>query len=510
MKKRILIALMLFLLTSSVYSQTSDFGANGFKWYYTYNTFDPDYVSYSYIVFDRDTTVDGIEARVLCEYVPDNLNRYSLKSENIVYSQDSKVYRYSEDLQRFCLLYDFGKTAGESWQLDEYGVCMLVDSVAQMEIGGELLNVQYAHCTDTALYDSFGNRGIVDGIGSLKCLFPNQVKSYTDGLRCISDTLGNSYHFAGMPDCEYQTGPRYYKSIFGREKTEWWVGYETIGGGRDDEVFTMPHDSFPCQNHMEGPCYRNDPVYVLRSDTVLINGKTYQKVDNLSGYVAMTDCLYIREDTATGEVFRINRYGTEERLTFSMNHEVGDTFVYSDPYYYDLKYVVDSITCYQGRKIIHLATILDGHHRTFGVGFEHYDRIVEGFGPSYGFFGGEMMFSKFFPTSCILFDDTLVYSLYPECGCNPVNCDIVHKDSEWIIPGDIYPNPACDIVNVEIPEIVYGEYNIKVFSMLGTVLYDDNSSDSTYSIDVSQYPDGLYTIVVYYMGVYHVGKFVKI
>ena len=265
------------------------------------------------------------------------------------------------------------------------------------------------------------------------------------------------------------------------------------------------HDSFPCQNHTVGPCYRNDPVYVLRSDTVLINGKTYQKVDNLLfGYYTMTDCLFIREDTATGDVFRTDRYGAEQ-LAFSLNLEVGDTFVYSDPYYYDLEYVVDSITCYQGRKIIHLTTIPDGHHRTFGVGFEHYDRIVEGFGPSYGFWG----LSTFFPTSCILFDDTLVYSLYPECGCNPVNCDIVHKNSEWITPSNIYPNPTCNFVNVDVPETIAGEYNIKVFSMLGTVLYDDNSSDSTYSIDVSQYPDGLYTIVVYYMGVYHVGKFVK-
>ena len=120
-----------------------------------------------------------------------------------------------------------------------------------------------------------------------------------------------------------------------------------------------------------------------------------------------------------------------------------------------------------------------------------------------------MVGATYYPTSCILFDDTLVYSLYPECGCNPVNCDIVHKNSEWITPSNIYPNPTCNFVNVDVPETIAGEYNIKVFSMLGTVLYDDNSSDSTYSIDVSQYPDGLYTIVVYYMGVYHVGKFVK-
>lgn len=499
--------ILLLSVAIGVYSQTPDFGAYGFKWYYTYNTFDPDYVSYSYIVFDHDTTVNGIEAKVLCEYVPDNLNNYSLKSENIVYLHDSKVYRYSEDLQRFCLLYDFDKVAGESWQLDEYGVSMLVDSVAQMEIGGELRNVQYAHCTDTALYDSFGNRGIVDGIGSLKCLFPNQVKSYTDGLRCISDTIGFSFHFANMPDCEYQTGPRYYKSIFGREKTEWWVGYETVGGTSDfDEVFTMPHDSFPCQNHTVGPCYRNDPVYALRSDTILMNGKFYQKIE--IRMMPFYDYFYFREDTATGDVFRFDEYGMEEYLVYTMNYEVGDTFVYSQPHCYELEYVVDSITFYHGRKILHLTN--NTHEwATYGAGFEHYDRVVEGFGPSYGFFGNLTPYI-FLPTSCILFDDTLVYSLYPECGCNPVNCDIVHKNSEWIIPGDIYPNPACDIVNVDIPETVFGEYNIKVFSMLGTVLYDDNSSDSTYSIDVSQYPDGMYSIVIYYMGIYYVGKFVKL
>lgn len=506
--KHLLLYLVLFMYTVCVYSQPYNFGSNGFKWYYTYNTFDPDYVSYSYIVFDHDTTVNGIEAKVLCEYVPDNLNNYSMKREYIVYSTDSKVYNYSSALGTFGLIYDFGKVEGESWEIDEFGVSMLVDSVRQIEIFGELRNIQYAHCTDTALYDSFGNRGIVDGIGSLKCLFPNQVKSYTDGLRCISDTIGFFFHFADMPDCEYQTGPRYYKSIFGKEKTEWWVGYETVGGTSDiDEVFTMPHDSFPCQDHTLGPCYRNDPVYALRSDTVLINEKSYQKI--FMPMMPFYSDFYFREDTATGDVFRYNEYDMEEQLVFTMSHEVGDTFVYSQPYCYDLKYVVDSITYYQGRKIIHLATIPDGHYRTFGARFEHYDRCVEGFGPSYGIFG-DMVPSNLLPTSCILFNDTLVYSLYPECGCNPVNCDIVHKSSEWITPSDIYPNPACDFVNVDIPENVSGEYNIKVFSMLGTVLYDDNSNDSTYSIDVSQYPDGMYTIVVYYMGVYHVGKFVKI
>lgn len=492
-----------------MYSQSYDFGNDGFRWTYTYKTFDPDYISYSYITCDRDTTVDGIEARVLCEYVPDNLNRYSLKSENIVYSQDSKVYRYSEDLQRFCLLYDFGKTAGETWQLDEYGVRMLVDSVAQMEIGGELRNVQYAHCSDTALYDSFGNRGIVDGIGSLKCLFPNQVKSYTDGLRCISDTAGLSYHFADMPDCEYQTGPRYYKSIFGREKTEWWVGYEAVSGNRNDEVFTMPHDSFPCQ--MEGPCYNNSPIYALRSDTVLIDGLSYQKISDLGIYMFMCwyDDIYIREDTATGDVFRVNGLETDEQLAFTMNLEVGDTFVYPDPYYNrEWEYVVDSITCYHGRKIIHLTNNIHVF-AYYGARFEHYDRIIEGFGPSFGFFGGLDLFS-FLPTSCILFDDTLVYSLYPECGCRDIACDMVRNPSEWIAQGDIYPNPACDFVNVEIPETVSGEYNIKVFSMVGTVLFDDNSNDSLYSIDVSQYPDGMYAIIIYYRGKKYVGKFVKI
>lgn len=499
--------ILLLSVAIGVYSQTPDFGTNGFKWYYTYNTFDPNYVSYSYIVFDRDTTINGIEAKVLCEYVPDNLNNYSLKSENIVYSQDSKVYHYSTDLQRFCLLYDFGKVAGESWQLDEYGVSMLVDSVSQMEIGGEQRNIQYVHCTDTALYDSFGNRGIVDGIGSLKCLFPSQVKSYTDGLRCISDTLGNSYHFAGMPDCEYQTGPRYYKSIFGREKTEWWVGYMPIMYVEDDNVYTMPHDTLPCLD-----MYMNTGrVFTLYSDTVLINGKSYQKInyEDLPNVVTYND-LYIREDTATGDVFRLNRYG-EEQLVFSMNLNVGDTFIFpkyiDEQYNYDIEYFVDSVTIHQGRKVIHLRKNSYLYDPFCGVGFADYDRIVEGFGPSYGFFGGFIDSYYYFPTSCIAFSDTLVYSLYPECGCELFV--VGHSSTEMLESCDIYPNPACDFVNVEIPETIAGEYNIKVFSMLGTVLYDDNSSDSTYSIDVSQYPDGLYTIVVYYMGVYHVGKFVK-
>lgn len=499
--------ILLLSLVVSGYSQTPDFGANGFKWYYTYNTFDPDYVSYSYIVFDRDTTVNGIEAKVLCEYVPDNLNRYSLKSENIVYSQDSKVYRYSTDVQRFCLLYDFGKVAGESWLLDEYGVSMYVDSVAQIEIGGELRNVQYAHCTDTALYDSFGNRGIVDGIGSLKCLFPNQVKSYTDGLRCISDTTGFSYHFSYMPDCEYQTGPRYYKSIFGKEKTEWWVGYMPIMYVEDDNVYTMPHDTLPCLD-----MYMNTGrVFTLCSDTVLINGKTYQKINYVYLFSdVISNDLYIREDTTTGDVFRLNRYG-EEQLVFTMNLNVGDTFIFpeyiDEQYNHDIEYFVDSVAIHQGRKVIHLSKNSYLYEPYCGVGFVDYDRIVEGFGPSYGFFGGAIDSYYYFPTSCIAFNDTLVYSLYPECGCELFV--VGHRSTKMLESCNIYPNPACDFVNLEIPETISGEYSIKVFDSIGTVVYDGAGNGSTYTINVSQFSDGMYSIVIYYMGVYHVGKFVK-
>ena len=75
---------------------------------------------------------------------------------------------------------------------------------------------------------------------------------------------------------------------------------------------------------------------------------------------------------------------------------------------------------------------------------------------------------------------------------------------------DIYPNPSCDFVNVEIPEAISGEYSIKVFDSIGTIAYDGTGKDSTYTIDISQFSDGMYTIVIYYMGKNYVGKFVKL
>jgi hypothetical protein len=60
----------------------------------------------------------------------------------------------------------------------------------------------------------------------------------------------------------------------------------------------------------------------------------------------------------------------------------------------------------------------------------------------------------------------------------------------------LYPNPASDMIFVEIPDEVFENSQICIYNILGTKLFSENVDRSVIQIDVSAFPSGLYKVVI--------------
>lgn len=66
------------------------------------------------------------------------------------------------------------------------------------------------------------------------------------------------------------------------------------------------------------------------------------------------------------------------------------------------------------------------------------------------------------------------------------------EDEESSQPIRIYPNPAIDILNVEMEEI---PDLVEIFDMTGNVLYKEKVNSSEFGLDVSSFPKGIYLLM---------------
>ncbi|MDA3912357.1 MAG: T9SS type A sorting domain-containing protein [Bacteroidales bacterium] len=217
MKKGILALLILFLV-SGLYAQddnlagaNNDFAPAGAKWYYSQTLLNPDYITYTYIESVKDTVINDTACKQLVEFRYDmSANERVFFKEFFMFNEASRVYYYSFDKNRFCLLYDFSKQAGEFWTLDEFTYSdedgfdnrVYVDSVSNWIINGENRVVQFVHMEDQAL--CFGNDVIIEGIGNLNYMFPFCELSDIGPLRCYEDDFFGNYHVIEAEDCTHQ------------------------------------------------------------------------------------------------------------------------------------------------------------------------------------------------------------------------------------------------------------------------------------------------------------------
>ncbi|MEO6903934.1 MAG: M4 family metallopeptidase [Bacteroidia bacterium] len=65
----------------------------------------------------------------------------------------------------------------------------------------------------------------------------------------------------------------------------------------------------------------------------------------------------------------------------------------------------------------------------------------------------------------------------------------------------VYPNPASDLLYVKIPSTEKLDVNVKIYTMLGNVVYDKkytNNSVDAHSIDITAQPNGVYFVTIQY------------
>lgn len=74
--------------------------------------------------------------------------------------------------------------------------------------------------------------------------------------------------------------------------------------------------------------------------------------------------------------------------------------------------------------------------------------------------------------------------------------EFVIKNSKTEHTLSVYPNPANDIVYVEIPDNISDNSRLCVYNTLGTLLFSKNIDRSVIVIDVIAFPAGLYKVVI--------------
>ncbi len=87
----------------------------------------------------------------------------------------------------------------------------------------------------------------------------------------------------------------------------------------------------------------------------------------------------------------------------------------------------------------------------------------------------------------------------------------VKRNTKSIIDLSIYPNPSSDILNVLISTVGENEFQLKLFDMLGKVVYETHSisNKQILNININELPPGLYSIQVIGMDENITKKFIK-
>jgi hypothetical protein len=202
-------------MLQSFVSTAQEFAPIGAKWYYTrYQDGIPPSVFTGYVQLEavRDTMILGNTCKLITKGTENNV-----PNENYYLYKDvtNKVFYYSIDSSRFCLLYDYNALVGDSFELDcipdfnnnnEGGNLMVyIDSVAEININGEIKRMQL-YRTDEGLVGFSFSGWVIEDIGHLFYLFPliNHNAS-VDYLRCYEDDSLGLYKPSTIA-CDYVTG----------------------------------------------------------------------------------------------------------------------------------------------------------------------------------------------------------------------------------------------------------------------------------------------------------------
>ena len=274
-----------------------------------------------------------------------------------------------------------------------------------------------------------------------------------------------------------------YKSFFGGNKTKHSIAFPVICKNNDNNELN--------KNHYLGCCF-TEYLSLGSEDTATLDGQTYFT----KGY------QYLREDTTFGRLYRRTKEDTSEIVVCDMSLSIGDSFALPtrESSLTNIMLYVDSIAYTEDfGKIILFKPENGTSYYISGelshVATEHYQipmAFIEGIGPTYSFMGGyhSMGLSVLL---CVEKDDTLTYMTNELLGCDQWLPPAVN-DNDKSASLHVYPNPASQRVSVGVGDWGGGG-TLRLVNAIGMVLQTKEITDNVMEFDISDYANGLYTIL---------------
>ncbi|HOY30735.1 MAG TPA: T9SS type A sorting domain-containing protein [Bacteroidales bacterium] len=204
MKQNFIIVLF---MSVAVVSTAQTWAPIGATWTFGYGVAFTPLFGYHQWISVKDTMVGGQNCKLLKKYGP--LADSDFSDKLITYQDSNKVFLFNTYFNQFTVLYDFNKTAGESWimKTDSCDLLITVDSTGMDTINGIPLKALYLSSEDYAF-----NGKVLQIAGHLKAPNPDinghcygiAVDGlYYTGLRCYEDTVIGQVNFGIAPDCYY-------------------------------------------------------------------------------------------------------------------------------------------------------------------------------------------------------------------------------------------------------------------------------------------------------------------
>ncbi len=246
----------------------------------------------------------------------------------------------------------------------------------------------------------------------------------------------------------------------------------------------------------------NDVIYTVDGDTV-INNLNYKIVYRLDDYPTIYDTIstlhcFMRQSVEEKKIWFIRNYlgETQEKLGYDLSAKLGDTvslpaFQYSkfdDSLFYLA--IIDSVDMSfigelnEFRKYYVFFSLEDGSNMSL--------EYIEGIKDYRSTFPNFDAFHQSI-TECVQANGTYYYGYEPydkNCGFLAVGID----NTEFQKEVKVFPNPAKDMLTVQLPEAFKQAELLTIYNTLGEIVMqkDISSSGCSFALDVSNLNTGLY------------------
>lgn len=216
--------------------------------------------------------------------------------------------------------------------------------------------------------------------------------------------------------------------------------------------------------------------YILNGNDTIINSITYKKIIGFTGgwYKQL---IGIRQDIANKKVIGIDGNTLQEFLLYDFAVNIGDTIHFRPLVDCDTISIVNSID-----------SVLVGSTFRKRINLDMNVSLIEGIGSTSGlvesncFEGGNLL--------CYFTESNIVYSDSPWL-CKPNAIEEIDLKNNI----SIYPNPTKNYIKISFKRNLSFKH-ICLNDIYGRKLYEYKMKNSELTIDINNYPIGLYFIVV--------------